>query len=138
MFIQYNSKAILFRCFSTCVRVVFSIFWLFRWFSVTLFRWFRLLRWFLWFRSGYCRCSGGFVPVFLVLVHALQERLAEAVKAGLHVRRKHKRKYKHKRPKCKPVRRKHKRLVLHVLMLASSRFTRTTQRRNHKKKKGQR
>ena len=53
-------------------------------------------------------------------------------KLGLHVRRKHKHKHKHKhkKPTCKPVRRKHKRLVLAlVLMLASSRFTRdaTTQ-----------
>ena len=36
------------------------------------------------------------------------------VKTGLHVRRKHKHKHKHehKKPTCKPVRRKHKRLVL--------------------------
>ena len=55
------------------------------------------------------------------------------LKPGLHVRRKHKHKHKHnhKKPSCKPVQRKHKRLVL---MLASSRFTRTTQRRKHKHK----
>ena len=53
------------------------------------------------------------------------------LKPGLHVRRKH----KHKKPTCKPVRRKHKRLVFAlVFMLASSRFTRTTQRRKHKHK----
>ena len=47
------------------------------------------------------------------------------VKPGLHVRRKHK--HKHKKPTCKPVRSKHKRLVLAlVLMLASCQFTRTT------------
>ena len=59
------------------------------------------------------------------------------VKPGLHVRRKHKHKHKHKhkKPTCKPVRRKHKRLVLAlVFMLASSRFTCTTQRRKHKHK----
>ena len=45
-------------------------------------------------------------------------------KPGLHVRRKHK--HKHKKPTCKPVRRKHKRLVLAlVFMLTSFRLTRT-------------
>ena len=55
------------------------------------------------------------------------------VKPGLHVRRRHKHTHKHKnkKPTCKPVQRKHKRLVL---MLASSRFTRTTQRHKHKHK----
>ena len=59
------------------------------------------------------------------------------VKPGLHVRCKHKHKHKqkHKKPTRKPVRRKHKRLVLaSVLMVASSRFTRTTQRHKHKHK----
>ena len=42
-------------------------------------------------------------------------------------------KHKHKKPTCKPVRRKYERVVLAlVFMLASSRFTRTTQRRKHK------
>ena len=50
------------------------------------------------------------------------------IKAGLHVRRKHKHD-KHMKPTFKPVRRKHKRLVL-VFMLVSSRFKRTVQRRN--------
>ena len=36
-----------------------------------------------------------------------------AIKLGLHVRRKH----KHKKPTCKPVRRKHKRLVLALICL---------------------
>ena len=60
-----------------------------------------------------------------------------AFKPGLHVRRKHKHKHKHKhkKPTCKPVRRKNKRLVL---MLTSSRFTRTTQRRKHKHKRKER
>ena len=52
------------------------------------------------------------------------------LKPGLHVRRKHKHEHKnkHKEPTCKPVRRKQQRLVLAlVLMLASFRFTRTTQ-----------
>ena len=54
------------------------------------------------------------------------------LKPGLHVRRK----YKHKKPTCKPVRRKHKRLVLAlVLMLASSWFTHSTKRRQHKHKR---
>ena len=35
-----------------------------------------------------------------------------AVKPGLHVRRKH----KHKKPTCKPVRRKRKRLVLALVL----------------------
>ena len=64
-------------------------------------------------------------------------RVVVMLKPGLHVRRKHKHKHKHKhkKPTCKPVRRKHKRLVLAlVFMLASSRFTRTTQRRKHKHK----
>ena len=57
------------------------------------------------------------------------------LKPVLHVRRKdkHKHKYKHKKPTYKPVRRKHKRLVLAlVFMLASFRSTCTTQRRKHK------
>ena len=55
------------------------------------------------------------------------------LKPGLHGRRKHK--HKHKKPTCKPGRRTHKRLVpALMLMLASSRFTRTTQRRKHKRK----
>ena len=62
-----------------------------------------------------------------------EQVLVHVIKLGLHVRRKHK--HKHKQPTCKPVRRKHKRLVLApVLMLASSRFTRTTQRHKHKHK----
>ena len=35
---------------------------------VVPFRWLRSLRWFRWFRSG------GFVPLFLVLPHAVQYR----------------------------------------------------------------
>ena len=78
------------------------------------------------------------VPSFPFLVTRRKEThlsaavFSAAVKPGLHVPRKHKHKHKrkHKKPTCKPVRRKHKRLVLAlVLMLASSRFTRTTQRR---------
>ena len=66
---------------------------------------------------------------------AMQTNFAWLLKPGLHVRRKHKHKHKHKKPTCKPVRRKHKRLVLAlVFMLASSRFTRTMQRRKHKHK----
>ena len=53
------------------------------------------------------------------------------LKPGLHVGRDH----EHKKPTCKPVRRRLKHIVLAlVLMLASSRFTRTTQRRKHKHK----
>ena len=40
------------------------------------------------------------------------------LKPGLHVRRKHKHKQKHKKPTCKPVRRKHLRLVLALVLYA--------------------
>ena len=63
------------------------------------------------------------LPTFL---SSMLLSILKYVKPGLMVRRKpkHKHKHKHKKHTCKPMRSKHKRLML---MLASSWFTRTTQ-----------
>ena len=67
-----------------------------------------------------CACVN-FVTVFLTAVSA-RSNGAQKLQAGLHVRRKHKRKHK---PTCEPGRRKHKKKERAlVLVLASSRFTR--------------